>query len=88
MKFKRDQISMREIEKEADLAETGGMVAAEQFYDDISEKIMSETAVDRTTSSIFNESRMVSESKLILEFEYETRAQFNAKKKKFRREHL
>ncbi len=84
MKLKRDQELIKEIEK-VDMVETG---MVEQFYDDISEKIMNENAVDRTASSIFNESKLVSESKLILEFEYETRAQFNAKKKKFRRDHL
>jgi hypothetical protein len=91
--MKRDRQSAAEIEKvhmvETDMEEAAGVVMIEQYYDDISVKVVNENnAVDRTTSSIFNESRVVSESKLMLDFDFETRAQIMAKKKKFRREHL
>ena len=59
----------------------------EQLYDDISVKVTDQT-VDRTTSSILNESKLASESKLISEFEYETKLLAKNKKKKFRRDHL
>lgn len=67
----------KQVEKEQEIKE---YFAEEQFYDDISMRMLD--SVDKNASSLF------ASSKLIAESDYESKIYLEAKKKRFMRDHL